>query len=219
MLKRILKIAGITLTVTIIFLIVAGIVINIVMQFSKYKMENRLSLEKVELNNHDQWISLSELTTPAQKPVLLFLHGGPGVANLSILNMLCPNLEKNAVVVNWDQRGAGKSFNLWHYWQDLSLEQNISDAHALTKYLKDKFKVDKISLMGYSAGSVLGMMLIKRYPEDYNLFIGMGQVVDGKRAELLSLDYTLKKAREAVTKKILRNWKKFPLILINLKHF
>jgi pimeloyl-ACP methyl ester carboxylesterase len=204
MLKKILKITGLVTGIIIIFLIVAGIVVNIIMQFSKYKMENRLTLEKVELNGTNQWISLSELTVPAKKPVILFLHGGPGVANLSILNILCPNLEKNAVVVNWDQRGAGKSFNLWHLGEELSLEKNINDAHVLTKYIKEKYKVDKISLMGYSAGTVIGMMLIKRYPDDYNLFISMGQVVDGKRQELLSLDYCLKKAHEANNKEDIR---------------
>ena len=159
--------AAIVLSSLLILSMVTGI---IAMHFSKNDTQNHLIPEKVDINGSNQWISLSDTLSPALKPVILFLHGGPGSANLSILNQLCPELEKQAVIINWDQRAAGKSFSIWRYFETLSLEQNIIDAHSLTQYIKNKYKVQKITLMGFSAGTALGMLLIKRYPEEQSVY-------------------------------------------------
>lgn len=155
-----------------------------------------LILERVEINGSTQWISLTEKPSESHKPVTLFLHGGPGSANISLLNTLCPGLKEHTVVVNWDQRNAGKSFQLFSSKSDLTLEQIVEDGHVLTQYLKEKYGVEKISLLGFSAGTVPGLLLMDRYPEDYHLFMSVSQMVHGKRGELLSLEYVLQKAKE-----------------------
>jgi pimeloyl-ACP methyl ester carboxylesterase len=190
---KFIKIFVISLLTLLIISIITGM---IVMHFSKVSDKNPLILEKVHINGNNQWISLTESTSSSKKPVILFLHGGPGSANISILNQLCPGLRDHAIVANWDQRGAGKSYSVFGSDGKLSLEQNIKDAHVLTKYLKEKFKVDKITLIGFSAGTALGMLLINRYPEDYDLFISTAQFVDGKRGEQLSLEYSLQEAHK-----------------------
>jgi pimeloyl-ACP methyl ester carboxylesterase len=169
---------------------------SVVKYLSGDRSSDRLILERIDINGAEHWISLSEADPIKDKPIVLFLHGGPGSANLSLLNQLAPGLRDYAIIVNWDQRNAGKSFSLFQSRQSVSFEQSIEDAHLLTQYLKNKFSVDKISLLGFSAGTALGIMLIDRYPDDYNLFISVAQMVDGQRGEQLSLDYTLQKARE-----------------------
>jgi pimeloyl-ACP methyl ester carboxylesterase len=175
---------------------------------SKDKTVNPLILEKLVINEAIQWISVSEEPSVNNKPVVLFLHGGPGSANLSLLNQLCPGLNEHAVIVNWDQRNAGKSFNFFQSGHSLNLEQIIKDAHRLTQYLKEKYKVEKITLMGFSAGTAIGIMLVDRYPEDYDLFISVAQMVDGTRGEILSLDHVLEKARENNDTKAIRDLEK-----------
>ena len=145
------------------------------------------SLEQVKLGGVKQWISIRG--TDAHNPVLLFLHGGPGSANIAKLRIQLPELEKHFVIVNWDQRGAGKSFSLGADPAAVSREQLVSDAHELVRILKQRFNVDKIYLMGFSWGTVLGLSLASRYPDDYAAFISISQEVDFSEGEKLSLEY------------------------------
>ncbi len=83
-------------------------------------------LERVTLGGVKQWISIRG--HDRGNPVLLFLHGGPGSANLAKLRLQCPELEKHFVVVTWDQRGAGKSQAAFDP-NTLSVERIASDTH------------------------------------------------------------------------------------------
>ena len=63
-------------------------------------------------------------------PVLLFLHGGPGISNRDSVVNREKDLCDVFTIVAWDQRGTGGS-----YWgvkkETLNLEQLISDAAEL----------------------------------------------------------------------------------------
>jgi hypothetical protein len=107
-------------------------------------------LEQVTLGGVRQWISIRAADPHA--PVLLFLHGGPGSANLAKLRLQTPDLEQHFVVVAWDQPGAGKSASLGFNYNRLSIEQMVADAHELVAYLKARFGVEKI----YSDGFLVG---------------------------------------------------------------
>lgn len=152
-------------------------------------------LQKVELGGVAQWISIRGADT--SKPVLLFLHGGPGSANLAKLRLQTPALEDHFVVVNWDQRGAGKSASLGFDYTSLSIAQIVSDAHELIGYLKARFGVEKIYLLGFSWGTIVGLELAAQYPDDLHAYIGVSQEVSLAEAERLSLEYAQARAREA----------------------
>src|SRR5512143_2998875 len=66
------------------------------------------SLEQVDLNGCPQWLLLRG--HDVRKPLLLFLHGGPGSAAIWFAHHSMRQLERHFVCVNWDQRGAGKSY-------------------------------------------------------------------------------------------------------------
>lgn len=152
------------------------------------------SLEQVELGGVKQWISIRG--TDIHNPVLLFLHGGPGSANIAKLRIQIPELEKHFVIVNWDQRGAGKSFSLGADPEALSREQLVSDAHELVGILKQRFSVDKVYLMGFSWGTVIGLSLAAHYPDDFVVFISVSQEVDFSAGETLSLEYVRDNAQK-----------------------
>lgn len=154
----------------------------------------RLKVQWYFINGVKQAISISASDTSGNKPILLFLHGGPGSANMSLIHTCCPEIEKYAVVVSWDQRGAGKSFDPFASTKYLTVDQMVSDAHELTSILKRQFSVDRICLIGFSWGTALGILLCKKYPEDYSCFISIAQMVEGIQGEKLSLEYVQKEA-------------------------
>ncbi len=152
-------------------------------------------LEQVELGGVRQWISIRGADPHA--PVLLFLHGGPGSANIAKLRLQVPELEQHFVVVNWDQPGAGKSTALNFDYGRLSIERMVSDAHELVMLLKSRFGVEKIYLMGFSAGTIIGLELASRYPQDFHAYIAVSQIVSPVEGERLSLEFVREAARRA----------------------
>ena len=154
------------------------------------------SLEQVTLGNVRQWILMRGEST--SNPILLFLHGGPGFPQMPFTHIDSRRLEKHFIVVNWDQRGAGKSYDDGAIPEEtMTIEQLLSDTHELVQYLKARFSKDKLFLIGHSWGSILGMYTAFRHPDDLYAFVGMGQVVNMAKSEVISYRYTLEKAREA----------------------
>lgn len=141
-------------------------------------------LTEVELRGRKQWISLRGWDK--NKPVLLFLAGGPGGTQMATVRHELAELEKYFVVVNWDQPGSGKSYYA-EKTGNITVDTYIQDGHALTEYLKERFAQEKIYLVGESWGSALGIFLVDRYPESYHALIGTAQMVDF--AETERMDY------------------------------
>lgn len=129
-------------------------------------------------------------------PILLFLHGGPGVTNRHGVLARHSDLCNDFTIVCWDQRGTGGS-----YWgvkdASLNLNQLISDGAELLEYLCRELGKEKIFIQGGSWGTELGTYLCIRHPKHIAGYIGSGQVVDGVLNEELSYDFAYAKAKEA----------------------
>jgi pimeloyl-ACP methyl ester carboxylesterase len=138
-------------------------------------------LEQVELNGSQQWISIRG--TSANQPVLLFLAGGPGGSQLAATRKRLEALEAHAVVVNWEQPGAGKSFDALPQAQ-MTPERYINDGLALTRYLRQRFGQEKIYVVGESWGSALAVWMAQREPQFFHAVVGAGQMVDFAQTDL-----------------------------------
>ncbi|MDM8552670.1 alpha/beta hydrolase [Desulfobacterales bacterium HSG2] len=150
------------------------------------------SLENITLGGIEQWILIQ--SNGFSKPILLVLHGGPGFAMMPLFHEKNRELEDHFIVVNWDQRGAGRSYSPNIPKESMTLAQLLSDAHELTGYLKDRFDREKIFIVGHSFGTILGIFLVRSYPDDYLAFGSVGQVVDVIENEQLSYDFALSQA-------------------------
>lgn len=152
------------------------------------------SIQRVELGGLDQFILVRG--KDVSNPIILFLHGGPGYPQISFARRYQEKLEKSFIVVNWDQRGSGKSYSNNIPKETMSREQFIKDTKELIDYLCKKYGKEKIYLAGHSWGSDLGLHVIKEYPEKVAAFISIGQMVNGIENERISYDYVFEMAQK-----------------------
>jgi pimeloyl-ACP methyl ester carboxylesterase len=152
------------------------------------------TLEAVPINGVRQWVLLQSRDTSL--PVLLVLHGGPGYAILPLFHGFNAALEDDFVVVNWDQRGAGRSYSREVPRSSMTLRQFLDDVRALAVYLKERFRQPKIYVLGHSFGTVLGLLAVQRHPDDYHAYVGVGQVVGIAQNEITMYEWVLRRAEE-----------------------
>jgi pimeloyl-ACP methyl ester carboxylesterase len=162
------------------------------------------TLEKVTINGAEQWITIRG--HDVSKPILLNLGmGGPGGGGFSTRSLYEP-LEKDFLVVSWDEPGTGKAYHAVPI-STLTVDRFIEDAYTLTMYLRERFHQDKIYVYGVSWSSIIGIKLIQQHPELFYAYIGNGQMVNTTENDILgyefALDYLAKK-RDTKTLETLR---------------
>ena len=129
----------------------------------------------VSIGGIDQWIAIQG--SDIQNPAILYLHGGPGEAQSPFLKDFQPWL-KDFTVVNWDQRGAGKTYEKnGPSMPDFRLDRLVEDAVLVNEYALKKLGKKKLILVGQSAGSMLGLLVAKRRPDLFCAFVGTAQMV------------------------------------------
>lgn len=114
-----------------------------------------------------------------RNPVLLFLHGGPGSTVSDIAYSYQRPWEDFFTVVNWDQRGAGRSAAcLDDDLTSLTRQQLVDDAVELIDHLRARFAVDRVVLVGQSWGTVLTLCVAAARPELLHAAVVQGLAVD-----------------------------------------
>ena len=150
------------------------------------------SLEKLTIGNSVQWVLIRSENT--KNPILLFLHGGPGTSELTLNRKNTRTLERYFTIVNWDQRGAGKSYAAAGDGSRMVIDQFVSDIIELTQYLEKRFGKKKITLVGHSWGTAIGVLAVAKRPDLFNGYIGIGQMSDVTEGETISYEWTLRQA-------------------------
>ncbi|HAN19115.1 MAG TPA: alpha/beta hydrolase [Bacteroidales bacterium] len=150
------------------------------------------TIEKIMLGGQEQYLIIRG--ADAAKPVMLFLHGGPGSPEYAFMKATNRAIENDFVMVYWEQRGAGKSYSKNIPAESMNLAQFISDTRELSEYLAKRFNQEKIYLMGHSWGSFLGILTAYEYPELFHAYFGIGQVCYQYKGEYISFEWTKEQA-------------------------
>ena len=129
-------------------------------------------------------------------------NGRPGGSGFATRSLFTP-LEKDFVVVAWDEPGTGKSYNAVPI-STLTPLRFIEDAHALTLYLRERFHQDKIYVYGVSWTSILGVWLVQQYPDLYYAYVGNGQMVNTTENDILGYELAINYS----WRKVISNWLK-----------
>jgi pimeloyl-ACP methyl ester carboxylesterase len=158
----------------------------------------------VKVGGLEQWITIRG--EDRRNPVVLFLHGGPGDAINPWAYAGFRNWLKYFTVVQWDQRGAGRTFgrNGAAVASTITVERMVQDGVELAELLSKRLQKDKIVLVGHSWGSILGVFMAKARPELFYAFVGTGQVADPTRNYAVAYAALVDRASRAGNSEALR---------------
>ena len=163
------------------------------------------SLEAIRIGGIDQWIEVRGQNV--NNPILLFIHGGPGVAFIPMGSTFQDPWEKYFTVVQWDQRGAGKTYESNGkelQRRTMNLTQMEQDTLEVTNYLRTRFKREKIFVVGHSWGSMLGLWLAHEHPEMIYAFVGTGQAVSMQQNEAAGYRIVLQAAHSRTNEQAIK---------------
>jgi pimeloyl-ACP methyl ester carboxylesterase len=152
----------------------------------------------IELGGIQQWITVRG--RDRANPILLVIHGGPAAPDLPNRYLYEPSWADYFIVVQWDQRGGGKTFELNDSDKvapTITKERMIQDAQELVSYLRSTYGKQKIFVLGHSWGSLVGLSLAELKPEWLYAYIGVGQIINMHEGEKISYEWTLGAARKA----------------------
>jgi pimeloyl-ACP methyl ester carboxylesterase len=172
---------------------------KIIADLQKVVTKNGIDEQKeITIGGIKQWITIRG--RDRDNPILLFLHGGPAAPEMPTSWTFQNPWEDYFTVVQWDQRGAGKTYNAndpKKIAPTLTADRMEKDTEELVQYLRQTYHKKKIFVLGHSWGSLLGITLAHNHPEWLYAYIGMGQMIDSQASERDSYEATLAAARAA----------------------
>jgi proline iminopeptidase len=149
-----------------------------------------------EINGTEQWLTFrgADRANPA-----LLIVGGPGFG-YAALAPLFSAWERDFTLVQWDQPGAGFTFARSGR-EAGSIAQLVADGLVVAERACARLDVRKLVLLGFSAGTIVGLEMAKRRPELFAAYVGSGQVVDWARQDALSYDLCSRAHGQQVTRR------------------
>jgi pimeloyl-ACP methyl ester carboxylesterase len=130
-----------------------------------------------------QWITIRG--QDRHNPVILMIHGGPGVTHSGFAVSFVP-WEKAFTIVQWDQPGAGRTFaRERRFPRDLTIESMAGDGVSVAEFLRAHLQKDRIIVLGWSWGSILGVHMVQARPDLFAAYVGTGQLVNMQAGEAI----------------------------------
>jgi pimeloyl-ACP methyl ester carboxylesterase len=151
---------------------------------------------EAKIGGIDQWIDVRG--QDRANPLVLFVHGGPASPLIPTLWQFQRPLEEYFTVVNYDQRGAGKTYVKDHsdaVAGTLHIPRYIDDAIAIAEYVRKRYGKSKVILMAHSWGTVIGLGAALKRPDLFHAYVGIGQVINTRDNERISFEYGLQQAK------------------------
>ncbi|RYE25940.1 MAG: alpha/beta hydrolase [Sphingobacteriales bacterium] len=128
-------------------------------------------------------------------PLFLFITGGPGSEGIYEENKTyLDELKKHFVVVAWDQRNCGQTLALNPSKEKLTVQLYENDTHELVTTLLKQFHREKMFIMGWSWGTVLGFYMADKHPEQLYAYLAVSPAVNQWESERISLRELKEKA-------------------------
>ncbi len=140
----------------------------------------------------------------ARRPAIVLLHGGPGASEAALFRHYDAALEKHFLMVYWEQRGAGRSYQSGIPRASMTIAQFERDLDEVVDLVRRRFGKDKVILLAHSWGTGFGTLYAYRHREKVAAYVGISQVANFAEGERLSYEWALAQAttrddRRAIT--------------------
>ncbi len=155
------------------------------------------TLERVELGGIEQWIAVRG--TDIDNPILIYVHGGPGAIELGRSWPWQRAVEDYFTVVQWDQRGAGKTARLngvEAMRPPLTRARMADDLVELIDLIQARYGGRKVVLLGHSWGNVIGLDAAMKRPDAIAAYVGLSPLLVWEANERAGYERLLAIARE-----------------------
>ncbi|WP_369059037.1 alpha/beta hydrolase [Caulobacter sp. 73W] len=155
------------------------------------------TVETVRLGGMDQWISIRGMAR--ENPVLIYVHGGPGASEMGRSWPYQRGWEDYFTVVQWDQRGTGKTLRLngaKATEPTLSRKRMAEDLIELIAHVRMRTGHDKVILLGHSWGNAIAMDAALAHPEWISAYVGVGPLLEMRKSEAAVYEHVLRIAAE-----------------------
>jgi len=158
----------------------------------------RRSVQRIEeasfitIGGIEQWVTTRG--DDRGNPMLLLLHGGPGDVQSPFVSTYAP-YERHFVLVQWDQRGAGRTFAK-NGAAGVTRETLIADAIDLAEQLHKRFPRTPLILFGHSWGTIIASGMAQQRPELFAAYVGTGQVSSWAGTVQFQFDFLKQRYKE-----------------------
>jgi pimeloyl-ACP methyl ester carboxylesterase len=147
----------------------------------------------------EQWVTVRGDND--RRTVLLVVHGGPGDVQSPYPTAYAP-YERDFVLVQWDQRGAGRTYAR-NGAEGVTLERQAADGIDLASQLHARFPGQKVVVFGHSWGSVVATTMAQKRPDLFAAYVGTGQVAGWADTVRFQFDFLKDAARRKGDSKML----------------
>lgn len=137
----------------------------------------------IPIGGIDQWISIRGQN--AHNPVVVFLHGGPTEAQSPLLAEF-RHWKHAFTVLNWDQRGSGRTFGTYGAatpgmeTPQAAFDRLTEDAIEVAEYARRRLRKRKAILVGQFWGAAFGLRVVKERSDLFYPYVGTGLAASWK---------------------------------------
>ena len=167
--------------------------------------------EKIFVDVNGASLGMFIMAKDRNKPVLLFLSGGPAIPEYLLEKDRPSGLANEFVVCYLAYRGTSLSYGPNTAAESMTIDQYMDDAIEVTNYLRNRFGQEKIYLFGHSFGSYVGINAVYRHPELYHAYIAMSQIANQNESELLAYNYMYEQYRAQGNAKMIKWFEETPV--------
>ena len=149
----------------------------------------------VSIGGLRQWIQVRG--EDRHNPVILFVHGGPAMSMIPFTYRSMQAWEKYFTIVQWDQRGAGRTYVLNGGADETAagMDQIIDDGIRVSEFTRTLLHKDRIIVLGESWGSAVALEMARTRPDLFYAYVGTGQSVDMPRTQTMTYELLLERVR------------------------